>query len=129
MWRVKRLDDAVRRLARRSFVLLHQALEPCLLTGDHEVEAEAGTSMDQRIGFAAAGGGPPLAYAVCGHGPFLIAPPGWVSQLELTWALPPERRFWEAPEIHGRWDPMVVSCHRLRAGPAFRLRSHLRPPP
>jgi pimeloyl-ACP methyl ester carboxylesterase/DNA-binding CsgD family transcriptional regulator len=37
-----------------------------------------------------------IAYAVCGSGPPLVYPPGWVSHLELSWAVPPERRFYEA---------------------------------
>lgn len=36
-----------------------------------------------------------VAYATSGSGPPLLYVPGWVSHLELGWALAPERRFYE----------------------------------
>lgn len=36
-----------------------------------------------------------MRYAVAGHGPTAIYVPGWVSHLELGWALPAEREFYE----------------------------------
>jgi pimeloyl-ACP methyl ester carboxylesterase/DNA-binding CsgD family transcriptional regulator len=56
--------------------------------------------MDQRIQHVRLTGGVSIAYAVVGSGPFLIVPPPWVSHLELAWAIPPERRFWEALAAH-----------------------------
>ena len=52
--------------------------------------------VEQRIAFTHLADGRRIAYAVAGSGPFLIYPPGWVSHLELGWAIPPERRFYEA---------------------------------
>lgn len=52
--------------------------------------------MDQRIGYVQLDGGVAVAFAVAGSGPFLIVPPPWVSHLELAWAIPAERRFWES---------------------------------
>jgi len=37
-----------------------------------------------------------VAYAVTGTGPFLLLVPGWLSHLELGWAIPAERRFHES---------------------------------
>jgi pimeloyl-ACP methyl ester carboxylesterase/DNA-binding CsgD family transcriptional regulator len=37
-----------------------------------------------------------VAYAVTGSGPFLLLAPGWLSHLELGWAIPAERMFHEA---------------------------------
>jgi pimeloyl-ACP methyl ester carboxylesterase len=52
--------------------------------------------MNQRIDFTRLPEGTRVAFAVAGSGPFLLVPPGWVSHLELSWALPPERGFYEA---------------------------------
>src|SRR3954468_21998628 len=41
-------------------------------------------------------GGRSVAYAVNGEGPPLIAPAWWVSHLELDWADPAFRGFWES---------------------------------
>jgi pimeloyl-ACP methyl ester carboxylesterase len=41
-------------------------------------------------------GGTEIAYAVTGTGPFLVYVPGWLSHLELSWAVPAERGFYEA---------------------------------
>lgn len=46
----------------------------------------------QRVGATGSG----VAYAVTGSGPPLVYVPGWLSHLELSWALPPERAFYEA---------------------------------
>jgi pimeloyl-ACP methyl ester carboxylesterase len=37
-----------------------------------------------------------IAYALTGDGPFLIYAPGWLTHLERSWAMPPERGFYEA---------------------------------
>src|SRR6476660_6662743 len=37
-----------------------------------------------------------IAYAVTGEGPPLVAPAWWVSHLELDWADPAFRGFWES---------------------------------
>lgn len=52
--------------------------------------------MQQRIGRVRLPDGTEVAYAVTGSGPVLVLIPGWVSHLELGWALPAERRFYEA---------------------------------
>jgi len=52
------------------------------------MEARAG----QRIGTTATG----IAYAVSGDGPPLVYVSGWLSHLEMSWALPAERAYFEA---------------------------------
>jgi pimeloyl-ACP methyl ester carboxylesterase/DNA-binding CsgD family transcriptional regulator len=52
--------------------------------------------MDQRIHHLLVSGGTKVSYAVAGSGPALVYLPGWVSHLELGWALRAERRFYEA---------------------------------
>jgi pimeloyl-ACP methyl ester carboxylesterase/DNA-binding CsgD family transcriptional regulator len=52
--------------------------------------------VDQRIAETALHDGTRIAFAVCGRGPFLVCAPGWVSHLELGWATPSERGFYEA---------------------------------
>jgi pimeloyl-ACP methyl ester carboxylesterase/DNA-binding CsgD family transcriptional regulator len=37
-----------------------------------------------------------VAYALTGSGPFLLVAPGWLSHLELDWAIPAERMFYES---------------------------------
>jgi pimeloyl-ACP methyl ester carboxylesterase len=37
-----------------------------------------------------------VAYAVTGSGPLLVVAPGWLSHLEMGWAIPAERMFHEA---------------------------------
>jgi pimeloyl-ACP methyl ester carboxylesterase/DNA-binding CsgD family transcriptional regulator len=59
------------------------------LTGD--VAAQ-----DQRLGSARLAEGGQVAYAVTGSGPFLLVAPGWLSHLELDWAIPAERMFHES---------------------------------
>ena len=40
--------------------------------------------------------GTEVAYAVVGSGPLLVHAPGWLSHLERSWAMPPERGFYQA---------------------------------
>jgi len=49
----------------------------------------------QRLGLAGLEDGTTIRYAVVGTGPVAIYVPGWVSHLELGWALPAEREFYE----------------------------------
>jgi pimeloyl-ACP methyl ester carboxylesterase len=48
---------------------------------------------DQRLGTARLADGAGVAYALSGSGPFLLVAPGWLSHLELGWAIPAERMF------------------------------------
>ena len=50
-------------------------------------------SHGQRMGVADLADGGRVAYAVTGTGPPLLLVPGWLSHLELGWAIPVERRF------------------------------------
>jgi pimeloyl-ACP methyl ester carboxylesterase/DNA-binding CsgD family transcriptional regulator len=52
--------------------------------------------VQQRIASATLGDGTTAAYALSGHGPFLVYAPGWLTHLEMSWAMPPEREFCEA---------------------------------
>jgi len=52
--------------------------------------------VEQRISSAILGDGTKVAYALSGQGPFLVYAPGWLTHLELSWAMPPERGFCEA---------------------------------
>ncbi|HVU73673.1 MAG TPA: alpha/beta fold hydrolase [Mycobacteriales bacterium] len=52
--------------------------------------------MEQRLDEVRLSDGTRVAYAVVGSGPPLLFLPGWVSHLELGWALAAERRFCEA---------------------------------
>src|SRR5689334_12543567 len=51
--------------------------------------------VEQRLGLTTLGDGTSVRYAVTGRGPVAIHVPGWVSHLELGWAVPGERRFYE----------------------------------
>jgi len=51
--------------------------------------------MEQRLGQVSLTDGA-VTYATAGTGPFLMSLPGWVSHLELGWALPAQRAFDEA---------------------------------
>ena len=51
---------------------------------------------DQRLGTAFLAGGERVAYALTGSGPFLLVVPGWLSHLELGWAIPADRVFHES---------------------------------
>ena len=48
--------------------------------------------MGQRVAVTTSG----IAYAVTGSGPPLVYVSGWLSHLELSWALPAERAFFDA---------------------------------
>ena len=49
--------------------------------------------MEQRIGEVRLGDGTRVAYSRAGSGPPLVHVPGWLTHLELSWALPAERAF------------------------------------
>jgi len=51
--------------------------------------------VEQRLGSANLEDGTAVRFAVVGTGPIAIYVPGWVSHLELGWALPAEREFYE----------------------------------
>jgi pimeloyl-ACP methyl ester carboxylesterase/DNA-binding CsgD family transcriptional regulator len=51
--------------------------------------------VQQRLGQANLEDGTTVRFAVAGSGPIAIYVPGWVSHLELAWALPAERAFYE----------------------------------
>jgi len=51
--------------------------------------------MEQQIHFCTTPDGVRIAYATVGKGPALVVPPGWVSHLELGWAIPAFRAFYE----------------------------------
>ncbi|MFI7064076.1 alpha/beta fold hydrolase [Kribbella sp. NPDC050124] len=51
--------------------------------------------MEQRLGTATLDDGTEIRFAVVGSGPFALCVPGWVSHLELGWAIPAERLFYE----------------------------------
>jgi len=51
--------------------------------------------MDQRFGTAQTADGTDIAYALAGRGPLLVLVPGWLTHLELSWAFPVERGFYE----------------------------------
>src|SRR5215472_296767 len=52
--------------------------------------------MEQSVASAALPDGTSVAYATAGDGPPLVFVGGWLSHLELSWALLPERLFLEA---------------------------------
>ena len=58
--------------------------------------------MQQSIGFVKDRHGKAIAYGVTGRGRPLVADTGFVSHLELQWAYPPYRRFFEALSSHHR---------------------------
>ena len=49
--------------------------------------------VEQQLGLTTLPDGTTIRYAVAGTGPVAIYVPGWVSHLELGWALPDEREF------------------------------------
>lgn len=51
--------------------------------------------VEQRFGSATLTDGTAIRFAVNGRGPVAIHVPGWVSHLELGWAVPAERQFYE----------------------------------
>jgi pimeloyl-ACP methyl ester carboxylesterase/DNA-binding CsgD family transcriptional regulator len=54
------------------------------------------TLQPQRFGTARLPDGTAVAYATTGSGPALVVVPGWLSHLELGWAVPAERQFYAA---------------------------------
>ncbi|WP_433303359.1 alpha/beta fold hydrolase [Actinoplanes sp. CA-030573] len=52
--------------------------------------------MGQRIAMTTSPAGVPIAYATVGAGPPLVYVSGWLGHLELSWALPAERAYYEA---------------------------------
>lgn len=52
--------------------------------------------MGQRVATVRSADGARVAYAVAGSGPPLVYVAGWVSHLEMSWALPAERAYYEA---------------------------------
>ena len=50
----------------------------------------------QRLGTAQVADGGRVSYALTGSGPVLLVVPGWLSHLELDWAIPAERMFHES---------------------------------
>jgi class 3 adenylate cyclase len=56
--------------------------------------------MKPEIRFCTTSDGVRIAFATAGQGPALIQVPGWVSHLELQWALPDAGRFWETLARH-----------------------------
>src|SRR6478672_2073419 len=51
--------------------------------------------VEQRLGVTDLEDGTKVQFAVVGRGPVAIYVPGWVSHLELGWAVPAERLFYE----------------------------------
>jgi pimeloyl-ACP methyl ester carboxylesterase/DNA-binding CsgD family transcriptional regulator len=51
--------------------------------------------VEQQLGQASLEDGTAIRFALAGTGPVAIYVPGWVSHLELGWALPAEREFYE----------------------------------
>jgi pimeloyl-ACP methyl ester carboxylesterase len=49
----------------------------------------------QRLASTWLADGTEIAYALVGRGPLLVHAPGWLTHLEISWALPVERRFYE----------------------------------
>jgi pimeloyl-ACP methyl ester carboxylesterase len=52
--------------------------------------------VEQQLGMTTLADGTGIRFAVSGRGPMAIYVPGWVSHLELGWAVPAERRLYEA---------------------------------
>jgi pimeloyl-ACP methyl ester carboxylesterase/DNA-binding CsgD family transcriptional regulator len=52
--------------------------------------------VEQRIATTRLTDGSRIAYSVVGRGPVLIHAPGWLTHLELSWAMPPERALYES---------------------------------
>lgn len=75
--------------------------------------------MEQQIRFCAAQGGVRIAYATTGQGPALVVPPPWISHLEVEWANPAVRGFWESLARHHT----VVRYDRHGCGLSDRNRS------
>lgn len=67
--------------------------------GPHQVDRDRRTRhnllVEQRLGSATLADGTLVRFAVAGEGPISIYVPGWVSHLELGWAIPAERGYYE----------------------------------
>jgi class 3 adenylate cyclase len=85
--------------------------------------------MDQQIRFCTTADGVRIAYATLGEGPPLVAPPSWITHLELEWEMPEIRAFWQALARHHllvRFDKHgsgLSERHRTE----FTLASEVRP--
>jgi hypothetical protein len=53
-------------------------------------------AVEQRVAMTRLTDGSRIAYAVVGRGPVLVHAPGWLTHLELSWAMPPERALYES---------------------------------
>jgi pimeloyl-ACP methyl ester carboxylesterase/DNA-binding CsgD family transcriptional regulator len=51
--------------------------------------------VEQRLATARLGDGTEIVYATSGSGPLLVYAQGWLTHLELSWAIPAERGFYE----------------------------------
>jgi pimeloyl-ACP methyl ester carboxylesterase len=60
-----------------------------------EIRPKGGSPVEQRLGSTCLSDGTKVAYATAGHGPPLLFIGGWLSHLELGWALPAERHLFE----------------------------------
>jgi pimeloyl-ACP methyl ester carboxylesterase/DNA-binding CsgD family transcriptional regulator len=49
----------------------------------------------QRLASTRLADGTEIAYASAGHGPLMVHAPGWLTHLEMSWAMPSERGFYE----------------------------------
>jgi pimeloyl-ACP methyl ester carboxylesterase/DNA-binding CsgD family transcriptional regulator len=49
----------------------------------------------QRLASTRLADGTEIAYAIAGQGPLMVHAPGWLTHLEVSWALPAERGFYE----------------------------------
>lgn len=54
------------------------------------------TAQRQELGSATLPDGGRVAFAATGSGPHLLVVPGWLTHLELGWAVPADRRFYES---------------------------------
>lgn len=66
-----------------------------LYTGQGKYALKGVFPMELEINFCTTTEGVHLAYSVLGQGPFMLMPPAWVSHLEMEWAIPEIRAFWE----------------------------------
>src|SRR5215472_9229742 len=60
-----------------------------------EAVCRGGSHVEQQLGTTTLPDGTTLAYATAGDGPPLLLIGGWLSHLELSWALPAERHLFE----------------------------------
>lgn len=74
---------------------------------------------EQRIRFCTTPEGVRIAYATAGQGPALVIPPPWISHLEVEWANPAVRSFWETLAGHRT----VVRYDRHGCGLSDRART------